>query len=85
MDGDDYRETVAKMDASLQKRSNREEEVERLLSCSMPGLLRRLLDKHDGSVRPALDDLNDRLTEAGDESDVSPNTFYAWLNKYRHR
>jgi hypothetical protein len=85
MDEGDYREVVEKMDASLSKRSGREETVENALSTSMPGLLRRLLDKHNGGVRPALDDLNERLDEAGVESNVSPNTFYKWLNKYRHR
>lgn len=85
MDADEYREVVAKMDASLQKRTSREEEIEGMLNCSMPGLLRRLLNKHDGSVRPALDDLNERLNECGGDTDVSPNTFYGWLRKYRHR
>lgn len=85
MDSGDYREVVEKMDASLSKRSGREETIENALQTSMPGLLRRLLDKHNGSVRPALDELNDRLDEAGREENVSPNTFYKWLNKYRHR
>jgi len=85
MDAENYEEVVRKMDASLSKRSGREETVENALQTSMPGLLRRLLDKHGGSVRPALDDLNERLDEAGVETNVSPNTFYKWLNKYRHR
>lgn len=85
MDADSYREVIVKMDASLSKRNSREETIEQALSCSMPGLLRRLLDEHNGSVRPALDDLNSRLDDAGIESDVSPNTFYKYLNKYRHR
>lgn len=85
METEDYREVVKKMEASLSKRSGREEEIEAALNSSMPGLLRRLLDKHNGSVRPALDDLNERLDERGIETNVSPNTFYGWLSKYRHR
>ena len=85
MDRDEYQEVVQKMDAALQKRSGREETVEAALNSSMPGLLRRLLDKHNGSVRPALNELNKRLDEAGVESNVSPNTFYNWLSKYGHR
>ena len=85
MDRSDYLDVIKTADASLQKRSSREEEIESALRCSMPGLLRRLLDKHSGSVRPALDDLNERLDEAGVSSNVSPNTFYKWLSKYRHR
>jgi hypothetical protein len=85
MNDEDYREVVEKMDASLSKRTSREETIEQALSCSMPGLLRRILDKHGGRVRPALDDLNERLDEAGVETNVSPNTFYKYLNKYRHR
>ncbi len=84
-DEDDYAEIIAKMDASISKRSGREETVENALQTSMPGLLRRLLNKHNGSVRPALDDLNARLDAAGVETNVSPNTFYGWLRKYRHR
>jgi len=85
MNAEEYEEVVQKMDASLQKRSSREDEIEQALNCSMPGLLRRLLGKHNGSVRSALDDLNKRLDEAGYERDVSPNTFYKYLRKYRHR
>jgi hypothetical protein len=82
-DGEAYRETIAKMGASLQKRGTREEEVETELGVSMPGLLRRLMDEHNGRKRPALADLNDRLDEVGMETNVSNRTFYAWLEKYR--
>lgn len=85
MDPEDYRETVAKMDASLQKRTTREDQIEACLTCSMPGLLRRLMDDHDDRVRPALSELNDRLDEKGMDSNVSPNTFYDWLRKYRYK
>jgi len=49
----------------------------------MPKLLRELLNSHSGSKRPALRDLNEKLDAAGVEADVSPNTFYDWLDKYR--
>jgi len=79
-----YREAVQKMEAVQKARTGREEEVEQALSCSMPGLLRRLLKEH-GGVRPALRDLNSRLDEADMEKNVSPNTFYDWIDKYRLR
>lgn len=82
---DDYERIVSKAATTVQKRTGREEEVENALGGSLPGILRRSLDASGGSVRPALRDLNGRLTEAGVESDVSPNTFYDWLDKYRLR
>jgi len=85
MDGTRYAEVVEKMTAVRKSRTTREVEVERALSDSMPKLLRELLDSHSGSKRPALRDLNERLTEAGVESNVSPNTFYDWIDKYRLR
>lgn len=85
MDGSDYEAIVEKAGASLQDRTGREEEVEAALGGSMPGILRRTLDASDGSVRPAMRDLNERLDEAGAEADVSPNTFYDWIRKYRLR
>jgi len=77
-----YREAVQKMEAVEKARTDREEEVEQALSCSMPGLLRRLMSKH-GAVRPALRDLNERLDEVGMDANVSPNTFYDWCRKYK--
>lgn len=82
MTWDDYVQTVEKAASCLQKRSGREAEVEQALNCSMPGLLRRLMDRHGGKKRPAMRDLNERLDEAGVESNVSPNTFYDWTDKY---
>jgi len=79
-----YREAVQKMEAVEKARTDRETEVEQALSCRMPGLLRRLLKEH-GSVRPALRDLNSRLDEVEMEANVSPNTFYDWIDKYRLR
>lgn len=79
----DYEATVAKAGRALQKRTDREAEVERALGGSMPGILRRLLNASDGRKRPALRALNDHLDEVGVESNVSPNTFYGWLDKYR--
>lgn len=81
----EYENIVEKAATNVQKRTGREEEVEAALGGSMPGLLRGLLDDSGGSVRPALRTLNERLDEAGVEADVSPNTFYDWLDKYRLR
>lgn len=83
MDPSEYRATVEKMATVKKSRSSREVEVEQALSDSMPKLLRELLDRHGGSKRPALRDLNGKLDEAGVEANVSPNTFYDWLDKYR--
>lgn len=83
MDPSEYRATVEKMATVKKSRSSREVEVEQALSDSMPKLLRELLDSHGGSKRPALRDLNGKLDEAGVEANVSPNTFYDWLDKYR--
>lgn len=80
---EEYERTVAKAGTVLEKRTGREEEVEQALGGSMPGILRRLLNDSGGSKRPAMRKLNERLTEAGVESNVSPNTFYGWLDKYR--
>lgn len=82
---DAYEEVVTKAAASKEDRTTREAEVETLLGSAMPKVLRELLDDSDGSVRPALRDLNDRLEQAGGESEVSPNTFYNWLDKYHLR
>jgi len=81
---EDYREAIAKMAASRKARTSREDEVESALRVSMPGLLRRLMEKH-GAVRPALRELNARLDEVEMEENVSPPTFYEWLDKYRLR
>lgn len=78
----EYERTVEKAGASLQKRTTREEEVEKALGVSMPGLLRRLMDENDGRKRPARMDLNDRLDDAGMDANVSNRTFYSWLGKY---
>lgn len=79
---DEYRNVVEKAASTVQKRTGRETEVENALGGSMPGILRRALDSSGGRKRPALRSLNERLTEAGEESNVSPNTFYDWLDKY---
>lgn len=78
-----YEGVVEKAATTVQKRTSREEEVENALGGSMPGILRRSLNASNGRKRPALRSLNERLTEAGVESNVSPNTFYDWLDKYR--
>jgi recombinational DNA repair protein (RecF pathway) len=85
MNWDQYEDLVEKAAASKQERTAREVEIEQALNCSMPGLLRRLLDENDGKVRSGLRQLNERLDEAGMDADVSPNTFYDYLDKYRLR
>jgi hypothetical protein len=83
MDPSEYRAVVEKAATVKKSRTSREVEVEQALSDSMPKLLRELLNSHSGSKRPALRDLNEKLDAAGVEADVSPNTFYDWLDKYR--
>jgi len=83
MDPSEYRAVVEKAATVKKSRTSREVEVEQALSDSMPKLLRELLNSHGGSKRPALRDLNEKLDAAGVEADVSPNTFYDWLDKYR--
>lgn len=81
--GEDYEDIVRKMSAVEKGRSVRESEVEEALSEPMPRLLNRVLGEHGGSVRPALRDLNSRLDDAGQETNVSSATFYNWREKYR--
>lgn len=83
--GAEYRNIIEKAASSLQKRTTREEEVEKALEVSMPGLLRRLMDEYDGRKRPALKDLNERLDDEGMNANVSSATFYDWLEKYHLR
>jgi len=83
MDPSEYQAVVEKAATVKKSRTSREVEVEQALSDSMPKLLRELLNSHSGSKRPALRDLNEKLDAAGVEADVSPNTFYDWLDKYR--
>lgn len=83
MDPSEYQAVVEKAATVKKSRTSREVEVEQALSDSMPKLLRELLNSHGGSKRPALRDLNEKLDGAGVEADVSPNTFYDWLDKYR--
>lgn len=85
VDGEEYERIVSKAGASLQSRSGTEEEVERLLGKSVPGVLSDLYEEHSGAVRPMRDDLNERLTAKGREEDLSPNTVYDWLRKYEIR
>ena len=86
MTGEEYENVIEKAASSLQKRSTREEEeVKQALTCSMPGLLRRLMDEYDGRKRPALKDLNGRLDDEGMNANVSSATFYDWLSKYHLR
>jgi len=79
---EEYEGIVRKMATVEKRRSPREDEVEKALDCSVPGLLSDLLDANSGSKRAARMDLNDRLDEAGVSTDVSSSTFYDWLEKY---
>jgi len=83
--GEEYQNIIEKAASSLQKRTTREEEVEKALGVSMPGLLRRLMDEYDGRKRPALKDLNERLDDEDMNANVSSATFYKWLKKYHLR
>lgn len=85
-DWERYGSILEKMAESYSK-SSRERQLERAFGEPMKRLLIRVLDRHDGRKRPALRELNERLVEH-DEYDadangkISPNTFYAWLNRY---
>lgn len=78
-----YVEVVEKMGAVVGKRSSREAEIEEALGDHLPRVVRSLLGENDGRKRPALRALNERLDDAGMSADVSPNTFYGWIDKYR--
>jgi hypothetical protein len=87
MKGDEYEATVKQL-AKDAKRGGREHTVERAFgNKAMPSILRSLLDETGGAKRPALRKVNDRLREADwydheEKGVVSPNTFYAWLDRY---
>lgn len=79
---EDYEDIVRKMATVVEKRTTREAEIEEAIGVGVPNLLNDLLGKHGGSKRPALRDLNERLDDADVETNVSPNTFYKWAEKY---
>lgn len=86
VDDDAYESIVKSMEKDL-ARSSRERQIERVIGEPMPRILRRFLDRHNGSKRPALREINSRLEEAEDydhetHGKVSPNTFYGWLDTY---